>query len=404
MTTLRYAAEFVFPGHPDKLSDAIADALVQEAARRQRRALCGVEVAVHRGRVFITGRIACSDAAELPIEDLVRGVYRSAGYSPTWEPAPEQLRIETDLCLGPLTPDEEAFRRVADDQTVLTGYAVNLPGTNYLPPEHWLAQRLGRALFRLREQSPQLQLGPDGKLLVTIVEEDGSLKLESFSVSLQQQIGGSEIELRRAVQAVVGAELEFTAAQIPHFNPAIPEQFTINGAGNFAVGGPEGDNGLSGKKLVVDAYGPRVAIGGGALSGKDFFKADRAGAILARRIAKAIVLTGAASECRVVLAFHPGDEQARVIQIVGDRVALPNDSWSGLFDRSLVGLGERYTGTADLVDVARFGHFTEPGRSWEQIGFDSPVVHPNGLPNSVRRIITPVAGQSEPYRDTQQSV
>ena len=89
----------------------------------------------------------------------------------------------------------------------------------------------------------------------------------------------------------------------------------MNGAGNFAVGGPEGDNGLSGKKLVVDAYGPRVPIGGGALSGKDFFKVDRAGAIAARRLAKAIVQSGQARECTVTLSFHPGADKPRIVSL-----------------------------------------------------------------------------------------
>jgi S-adenosylmethionine synthetase len=96
----------------------------------------------------------------------------------------------------------------------------------------------------------------------------------------------------------------------------------VNGAGNFEVGGPEGDNGLSGKKLVVDAYGPRVPIGGGALSGKDFFKADRAGAVLARRLAKAVVMSGAAPECSATLAITPGDRDFRIVSLVGASASL----------------------------------------------------------------------------------
>ena len=90
----------------------------------------------------------------------------------------------------------------------------------------------------------------------------------------------------------------------------------MNGAGNFEVGGPEGDNGLSGKKLVVDAYGPRVPIGGGALSGKDFFKADRAGAVLARRLSKAVVMSGAAPECTATITIAPGERAFRIVSLV----------------------------------------------------------------------------------------
>lgn len=145
----------------------------------------------------------------------------------------------------------------------------------------------------------------------------------------------------------------------------------MNGAGNFAVGGPEADNGLSGKKLVVDAYGPRVPIGGGALSGKDLFKADRAGAILARRIAKAVVLTGGATECTVTLAVFPGNTKFRIASLIdGDGKQLNADRWSALFELSLEGVAEAYTGVP-LLECARYGHFTELTRSWETVRIDS---------------------------------
>src|ERR1041385_4550045 len=101
-----YCAEIVLPGHPDKLCDAIADALVEEAARREKRALCGIEVAAHRASVFITGRIACAGAGSIPVEEIVRECYRSAGYGDGWLPSPEQIEVRTNLCLGPLAEGE----------------------------------------------------------------------------------------------------------------------------------------------------------------------------------------------------------------------------------------------------------------------------------------------------------
>jgi S-adenosylmethionine synthetase len=152
--TCTYIAEYVLSGHPDKLCDAIADALVEEAARREQRALCGVEVAVHRSAVFITGRIACEGAETIEIEEIVRSVYASAGYDDTWRPRPAELKVETDLCLGPLRDGEAQFRGVSDDQSIVTGYAIDLPATNCLPLEHWLAWRLSGALERLRTSRP----------------------------------------------------------------------------------------------------------------------------------------------------------------------------------------------------------------------------------------------------------
>lgn len=371
MAVRRHAAEYVLPGHPDKLCDAIADALVQEAIRLEPRALCGVEVAVHRASVFVTGRIACRGAEEIDVGSLVRAVYSSAGYGERWFPDPAHLTIQTDLCLGPLSPEEAAFRTVADDQSIVTGYAVDLAGTNYLPPEHWLAYRLARRFEGLRTAMPDLRLGPDGKLAVLLVEDQGSYHLSAFNASLQQALDGPGVELHRATLAVLRQELQRFSETIPGFRPDVPEEVTVNGAGNFIAGGPEGDNGLSGKKLVVDAYGPRVAIGGGALSGKDFFKADRAGAIIARRFAKAAVMTGVAAECTCTLAFFPGDTEAGIVAIeTQDHCLLDGAKWSQLLDRTLAGVGERYGPGIDLVDVARRGHFVDVDRPWEFLGFD----------------------------------
>jgi S-adenosylmethionine synthetase len=196
-------------------------------------------------------------------------------------------------------------------------------------------------------------------------------RLAACSTSLQQAIGGPAVELHRAVLEILRDELADAERSIPGFVGALPADVTINGAGDFAVGGPEGDNGLSGKKLVADMYGPRVPIGGGALSGKDFFKADRAGAIIARRLAKAIVATGAAGACTATLAFVPGTCEARILSLRDESgSALDPARWVRLLDLSLAGAGDRYTGLTDLVDVARRGHFLDPALPWEQLNFD----------------------------------
>jgi S-adenosylmethionine synthetase len=365
---VNYAAEYVFPGHPDKLCDAIADALVEEAARREKRALCGIEVAVHRASVFITGRIACAGAGSIPVEEIARECYRSAGYGAGWFPSPEEIEVQTNLCLGPLLEGEAAFREVSDDQSIVTGYAVDSPDTNWLPPEHWLVWRLSRRLQRLRVETPELALGPDGK--VVLVFDSGRNALAAFSTSVQQKIGAGEIDLHRAVRGAVAGELLECGTAVSGFRPELPDQFHVNGAGNFEVGGPEDDNGLSGKKLVVDAYGPRVAIGGGALSGKDFFKADRAGAILARRLAKTVVASGVARECLATLAIFPGDSAFRIASLRNAQGQVPDPvRWASLMDLSLASAGERYALTRDLPALARDGHFTSAEHAWEEICF-----------------------------------
>jgi S-adenosylmethionine synthetase len=144
----------------------------------------------------------------------------------------------------------------------------------------------------------------------------------------------------------------------------LPGLLEVN-AGAFEVGGPEGDNGLSGKKLVMDAYGPRVSIGGGAWSGKDFFKADRAGGLHARRIAKHIVRLGLATEATVVLGWFPGNRSAQILRItdqLGQQVRLKNID--ALFDTSLLTSGEKF-GSNELTELARWGHFFDENCIWE---------------------------------------
>ena len=371
MTSSIYPAEFIFPGHPDKLCDAIADSLVQEAQRREPRALVGVEVAAHRDHVYITGRIACEGAEHIDVKSIVREVYQSAGYDKDWYPAPNKVKVTSNLCLGPLEDGEAEYRELADDQAICIGYANDLGATNHLPIEHWLVTRFARRLYALRLEHPDLRLGPDGKVVIAVRElaaDDGATwQLESFSCSLQQKIGSDEIALHRAVRVVVEEELAAAANELPGLSPELPKTLIVNGAGNFEVGGPEGDNGLSGKKLVCDAYGPRVPIGGGAWSGKDFFKADRAGGLHARRLAKMIVQLGITREVQVVLGWFPGDRAARILRIEAEGgQLLDQQRFEQMFDRSLLKSGTTYQ-VEDLVQLARWGHFGQVDYPWGDV-------------------------------------
>lgn len=373
MTRKLYPAEFIFPGHPDKLSDAIADSLVEQAWQRDPRALVGVEVAVHRDHVYLTGRVACPGAAEIDVTTLVQEVYRSAGYNEHWYPSPQQVQVVSNLCLGPLEPGEAEFRELSDDQAICIGYANHLEATNHLPVEQWLVGAVAKRLYRLRAEQPELNLGPDGKVLVVVEEhaDDAGVPvawwLRDFSCSLQQRIHADEIALHRAVRQALQQVLAEASRSLPGFCDELPDQLSVNGAGDFEVGGPEGDNGLSGKKLVVDAYGPRVPIGGGAWSGKDFFKADRAGALHARRVAKSIVRLGLASEATVTLAWHPGDRSARVINVESrGRFVGGVDKAASLFDLSLLLSGTQFN-PGGLIEVARWGHFASDAFPWEEV-------------------------------------
>ncbi|MFP5406419.1 MAG: methionine adenosyltransferase domain-containing protein, partial [Gammaproteobacteria bacterium] len=236
----------------------------------------------------------------LDVAALARRTYAEAGYGEdaagqVWGPRPEDLRIETAFCFGEFEPGEREHRHLSDDQAICIGYANAMAETCHLPPAHWLANRIGRELSRLRLEKGAGQVGPDAKVLAQVRTDGRHWRPQRVSISLNHHAGSDWRLLRRIAEEAVA-----TACA----GRAMPE-IILNGAGMFVAGGPNGDNGTTGKKLVVDAYGPTVPIGGGAWSGKDFNKVDRAGGMLARELALQAVVH-AECEARVELRYEPG--------------------------------------------------------------------------------------------------
>ena len=310
------SAEFVLPGHPDKLCDAFADAIVDEVMRADELGQCGVEAACVFERVFVTGRIASTREVldGLDVAALARRTYREAGYGEdpagrVWGPRPEDLRVETAFCFGEFEPGEREHRHLSDDQAICIGYANAMPDTNHLPPAHWLANRIGRELFRLRLEQGAGEVGPDGKVLAQVRSDGRAWQPVRVSISLHHHEGSDWLLLRRIAEEAV----ETACAGQP-----LPD-LALNGAGMFVAGGPNGDNGTTGKKLVMDAYGPTVPIGGGAWSGKDFNKVDRLGGFLAREIALRVAIERGC-EALVELRYEPGGARPQSIRVeAGDR-------------------------------------------------------------------------------------
>ena len=368
-------AEYVSPGHPDRLADAIAEGIVSAALRERPESLVGVEVAVHRDSVFIDGRIATGDR-RLDLEQIVQRVYRSAGYGGRWIPDPDRLRISADLCEEELPCEEADVRPFSDDQNVVTGYACRNPATNDLPAAHWTAWELGKALHAaLRGHTRHREtFGPDFKLLVSL-EWDPHSKRVSW-----QQLVFSILHIpklqsenqHRILLPVLGNVLEALEGRGLR---GVSETFdasklVLNGAGEFSVGGPEGDNGLSGKKLVIDHYGPGVPIGGGALSGKDPHKVDKCGALRARQLAKQLVRDGV-DEAQVTLGWAPGGDAPFLVEAVttlgGVRIEMPRDElpppdWFsiGRIVRDLELTGQDWQAT--VLE----GYFVNPASAWER--------------------------------------
>lgn len=316
-----HTAEWVSPGHPDRLADAIADRVVRHAVALDREAFVGVEVALHRRRVFVDGCIAARGIGNPDdwLPPIVRKVYAEAGHGARWAPAPDDLAIDHDLCLDDLSRDERTTRFVADDQNVVIGWAGRDERTRFLPPAHFLAGELGKAVWRFRCANADAY-GPDFKLLPQLDElADGSLRWRRLVLSLQRQEEVGYERLHRDLLPVLRSALQEheqngLAGVASTFTPALLHG---NGAGTFVLGGPLGDNGLSGKKLVVDHYGPGVPIGGGAIYGKDPHKIDRAGAVRARQWAVELLQQQrdrGVREVRTRLCWSPGDEAPSFVE------------------------------------------------------------------------------------------
>ncbi len=302
-------AEDVLPGHPDRLADAIAERVVDEAVSLDPEAVASVEVALHRKRVFVTGEIRAGSgsAPTIPLGGLVQDALDEAGYVDRWAYRP---CITADLTVEPLTgADARAARRVSEDQNIVVGHAEGNAATGYLPAAVHAVRVLRRALAGLRDGQRD-RLGPDGKVFARIRRGVGGTHAwERVSVSIQHVPGPVDYE---ALEALVLPVLRSAAVELDETVPGLASSWDdrlvrVNGAGDFSRGGPFADNGQTGRKLVVDHYGPGVPIGGGALIGKDPYKVDRAGALAARHLAVDILAAADAEAVTVYLGWLPGE-------------------------------------------------------------------------------------------------
>jgi len=368
-------AEYVSPGHPDRLADAIAEAIVTAAVRQKPDALVGVEVAVHIDCVFIDGRIAAGQR-RVGIGEIVRDIYQAAGYGGSWTPEPGKIRVTIDLCEEVLPPEESDIRPFSDDQNIVIGYACGDERTNYLPAAHWVSGELGRRLFaRLRGDADlSATFGPDFKILASLEVAPGETRVEWRRLVLSvQHIAKLPYERQHRILLPILEQIlwELEAAGLAGAASSFAaNKLILNGAGEFAIGGPEGDNGLSGKKLVIDHYGPGVPIGGGALPGKDPHKVDKCGALRARQLAKKLV-RGGVDDARVVLGWAPGRDAPFIVEastihggvsLQVPRDELPPEKWFTIsaIVRDLE-LAER-----DWVADLRVGYFCQPLAPWER--------------------------------------
>ena len=313
--SLLLTSESVTEGHPDKICDQISDAVLDETLRQDVHARVACETAITTGLVLVCGEITTS--AYIDVDAIVRDVIRDIGYTDS------HLGFDADTCgvvvsIKEQSPDisvgverswevreEEAGadryeRQGAGDQGMMIGFACN-ETPELMPLPISLAHRLTRRLATARRDAALPWLRPDGKSQVTVEYAHGQPKrMAAVVVSAQHDEGVSHQELQREIRR------EVIDAEIPAALVDDDTRVYINPTGRFVIGGPKGDAGLTGRKIIVDTYGGIARHGGGAFSGKDPSKVDRSAAYAARWVAKNLVAAGLADRAEVQLSYAIG--------------------------------------------------------------------------------------------------
>jgi len=296
-------AEAVLQGHPDKLSDMIADRMIEAAYQFDDEAYGQVEVSVWSDHIFLSGATVARKPFDIDVRDLVVQVGKQIGYTKDNYIDVEKYSIDDRVCK--IIDDPRQWTHSVNDQAICIGWAGYDLKTHFLPPEQFLAHTFRQALIDALTQGDLKGEGPDGKLLVHIKEHASGFELEHVLCTLQQKPSTHILDLTRHVARVLhDAYLRLQGVDARWTRSWKDIEVLINPNGPLINGGSDGDNGQTGRKLVMDYYGPRVPIGGGALSGKDFSHIDRAGAYAARSAAVKAVCSGAKS-CQVTLTYAP---------------------------------------------------------------------------------------------------
>ena len=309
-----FTSESVTEGHPDKMCDQISDAILDELLKQDPMSRVACETAVMTGLVLVMGEITTS--AYVDIQKVVRETVREIGYDRA------KYGFDCDTC-GVITAideqssdiamgvdkaleakeasDEEIDAIGAGDQGMMFGYATD-ETEEYMPYPIALAHKLARRLSKVRKDGTLPYLRPDGKTQVTVeYDENGRpFRLEAVVLSTQHDDAVTQKQIRADIKKHV-----FDAI-LPADMVDERTRFFINPTGRFVIGGPRGDSGLTGRKIIVDTYGGYARHGGGAFSGKDCTKVDRSAAYAARYVAKNIVAAGLADKCELQLSYAIG--------------------------------------------------------------------------------------------------
>ena len=299
--TYLFTSESVSEGHPDKICDQVSDAILDALLAQDKYSRVACETFVTTGMALVGGEITTKGYIE--VQDVVREVIRGIGYTKA------EYRFDADSCavISTIHAQSPDIARGVDtggagDQGMMFGYAC-IETPELMPMPIMYAHKLARRLAEIRKRHPKLMpyLRPDAKTQVTVEYEGRRVKrIHTVLVSTQHDPHITQKQIREDVVEHVVRHV------IPEHHLDKKTRYLVNPTGRFEIGGPHGDSGLTGRKIIVDTYGGRAPHGGGSFSGKDPTKVDRSAAYAARHLAKNIVGAGLASECQIQVAYAIG--------------------------------------------------------------------------------------------------
>ncbi len=367
MSSRLFTSESVCAGHPDKICDAISDAIVDSALDQDPQSRTGIEAVVGANQISLLGEI--KSGAVLDYTAIAKNVVRELGYSqPDWgfsDESPVSNFIHQQSPEIAVGVDKDG----AGDQGMMFGFACK-ETEHFMPAPIALAHALARQIDTARETHELPWLRPDGKAQVTVrYKNNQPVAIEKVVLAVAHDEQTTPKQVRAdAIKYIIQPVLDTYKFKLPS-----DSDITINGTGVWHIPGPDSDAGLTGRKIVVDTYGGYARVGGGAFSGKDPSKVDRSGAYAARYIAKNIVAQDLAEQCEVGLAYVIGQPKPlmRTIDTFGTAKisqAKLESFADELIDTSVKGIIE----TLDLRrpiyrQTSAYGHFGKPDLPWEQV-------------------------------------
>lgn len=299
----RYS-EVVLNGHPDKFCDLLADRIIKYAYKTDPEAYAQVEIAVWSEHLFLNGSVVTCRKLDLDLREIINEIGNEIGYTKENHIDVRKYNIIDKICW--LTEAPQKWTHYVNDQSIVTGYAGYDAKTNFLPPEHFAAWYFREQVINELKSGLLKGHGPDGKVLIVMDENGNDWCIKTLLLTLQQKEIYSftefTFECNRVLQNAFNQLQKLDNRWIGNWKDM---NVLVNPNGPLLNGGSDGDNGQTGRKLVMDFYGPRIPIGGGALYGKDLSHIDRLGAMAARKYAMELVAIGSA-EAFVTVSYAPG--------------------------------------------------------------------------------------------------